>query len=490
MYHPPSKRKQLLQRVFVYGIMSVGTLGLVAVLVSVMLGYQFNRSDGRIEQGGLVQFDSRPTGANVTIDGTSFGSQTPSKTTMTSGQHFITMERSGYKKWQKSVVVMPGSVLWLNYAHLIPNDLTPTNVATLAGISSSVPSPDDKWMAIKEDPATPSIRLADVSGDTAKTSFIDIPADKYTHPSVGKTQSFSLEKWDPESRYVLTKHIYDDTKAEWIVVDTQNAAQTKNITTLLSIDASKIVFSNANSQVFYAQIGSDIRKIDVGAATLSRPLLTNVADFSLYDRSLITYATLLDPATKTRSVGYYQDGADKPQTVRTYTDDGSAPLHFVVSKYFGDTYMAISYSGVTSIIKGDLPTEKSTNATPLKVTATMTIPDASVQYLSILTNGRFVVAQSGPTYMVYDIELQKTTSTTLKGTSDFTREIGWLDNYNLWGDRDGMLRLYEFDGANQHDIMPVVSGQGATLSPNAKYLYGITKSADGQIHLSRVKLIL
>lgn len=490
MYHPPSKRKQLMQRIIVYGFMSAATLGLVAVLVSVMLGYQFNRSDGRIEQGGLVQFDSRPTGANVTIDGTSFGSQTPSKTTMTSGQHFITMERSGYKKWQKSVVVVPGSVLWLNYGHLIPNDLAPANVATLTGIASSIPSPDDKWMAIKEDASTPSIRMADVSGETVKTSLLEVPTDKYTHPSAGKAQNFSLEKWDPESRYVLVKHTYDDVKTEWIVVDTQNIAQTKNITTLLSVNASKVVFSNANSQVVYAQIGNDIRKIDLGAATLSRPLVTNVADFSLYDRSIITYATLIDPTTKVRSVGYYQDGANKPQTVRTYTDDGTAPLHFVVSKYFGDTYMAISYSGVTSIVKGDLPTEKSTNTSPLKVTATMTIPDASVQYLSILTSGRFVVAQSGPTFMVYDIELQKATSTTLKGVSEFTKEISWLDNYNLWGDRDGMLRMYEFDGANQHDIMSVVSGQGATLSPNAKYLYGITKSDDGQFHLSRVKLIL
>jgi hypothetical protein len=491
MYHPPSKRKQLMQRILVYGFMSAATLGLVAVLVSVMLGYQFNRSDGRIEQGGLVQFDSRPTGGNVTIDGTSFGSQTPSKTTMTSGQHFITIERSGYKKWQKSVAVVPGSVLWLNYAHLIPNDLKPVDVATLKGIGTSIASPDDKWMAISEDPASANIRLADVSGETVKTSSIDIPTDKYTHPSADKVQSFTIEKWDPESRYVLVKHLYDDAKTEWVIVDTQNASQTKNLTTLLSVDASKVMFSNGNSQVLYAQIGSDVRKIDLGAATISRPLVTNVADFSLYDRSLITYATLLDPATKTRSIGYYQDGADKPQVVRTYTDDGAAPLHFVVSKYFGDTYMAIAYGGIISVIKGDLPTEKTTSASALRVTATMTMPDgANVQYLSILTNGRFVVAQTGATYDVYDVELQKPTSTILKGTSEFTKEIGWLDSYTLWGDRDNMLRMYEFDGANQHDIMPVVSGQGVALSPNAKYLYGISKSADGQFHLSRVKLIL
>jgi hypothetical protein len=53
-----------------------------------------------------------------------------------------------------------------------------------------------------------------------------------------------------------------------------------------------------------------------------------------------------------------------------------------------------------------------------------------------------------------------------------------------------MLRLYEFDGANQRDIMAVTGGQMVTLSRNGTYLYSIGKSTDGQYHLQRVRLIL
>jgi hypothetical protein len=60
----------------------------------------------------------------------------------------------------------------------------------------------------------------------------------------------------------------------------------------------------------------------------------------------------------------------------------------------------------------------------------------------------------------------------------------------MWSDRDGTVRLYEFDGANQQDIMQVQPGFEAALSPNSKYLYGITKASDGSYHLTRVKLIL
>ncbi|HMH70111.1 MAG TPA: PEGA domain-containing protein [Candidatus Saccharimonadales bacterium] len=489
MYHQPSKRRQLIQRIVVYAIMSLAVIALVTALVFVMLGYQFNRGDGKIEQGGLVQFDSRPSGADVTIDGANFGSNTASKTTMTAGQHFITMNRTGYKGWQKSVDVVPGTVLWLNYARLIPKDLKVANVASFAAISSTVSSPDDKWMAIKEDPATPAIRLANVTEDTPKITTLELPAASYTHPAPDKTQRFSLEKWDPDSRYILVKHSYDDTKVEWIIADTQDVAQTKNVTRLLDIDASKIVFDEGNSAIVYAQIGNDVRKVDLGAATLSRPLVTNVAEFSLYDRSTIVYSTVIDPKTNTRSVGYYQDGTELPRTIRSYADDGKPTLHLAIGKYFSDPYVAIAYGENVEILKGALPATEKQAATSLHHQASLTMPGGT-QYVSVKTNGRFVIVQNGALYKTYDVELQKTTETTLKGTADVTKELVWLDNYMLWSDRDNMLRLYEFDGTNQHDVMPVASGFSANLSPNSKYLYGIMKENDTAYHLQRVRLLL
>lgn len=490
MYRQPSKRRLLVQRTAVYGLMTVATVGLVVVLVFVMLGYQFNRSDGKIEQGGLVQFESRPSGADVTIDGANLGTRTASKATLTSGQHFVKMERSGYNAWQKSIDVVAGSVLWLNYTRFVPNTLTPANVADFSTVSSTAASADNTWMAVKEDPATPVIRLANLSQDEIKLTNLTLPAASFTAPGEGKTQTFGIEKWDPTSRYVLVKHTYDDAKIEWLIVDRQDVAKTKNITTLLGIDASKLVFSSSNSAVMYAKVDNAVRKIDLDNATLSGPLLTNIADFSLYDRSTVTYVSLLDPTTKKRSVGYLEDGAGKPRTLRSYSDDGTTPLHFEVDKYFDDTYAAISYGENIEILKGDLPRSDNDAPSVMKPAATLTVP-GGVQYLATKSSGRFVVAQNGPTYTVYDMELQKMTTTTVKGTADVTKEFDWLDNYMPWSDRDGMLRFYEFDGANQHDIMPVTPGLSVTLSPNGKYVYGIVASKDGaKFHLERVRLQL
>jgi PEGA domain-containing protein len=484
MYHPPSKRKQILQRAVIYSLMSVTVVGLVVVLVFIMLGYQFNRSDGSIEQGGLVQFDSRPTGGKVSIDGVNFGTRTPSKTTLSAGQHFVTMQRDGYKNWQKSVDVLAGEVLWLNYTRFIPTELTPASVADFSIVSSTSVSPDSKWMAIKENPNDASILLVDIADDTVKRSALVLPAASYTASVQGKTHSFSLVKWDPDSRYILVKHIYDDTKIEWIVVDTQDINDTQNVTKLLSIDASKVVFSGDNPKVLYAQIGSDVRRVDVGSATLSRPLASNVAEFSVYEDSTIVFSSLLDPETKKRTVGYYDQGSDKTRIVRTYTDDGISPVHIALGEYFSETYFAVSYGDKIDILKGDF-----SNPSKAKQIATMSVVGGA-QYLTISTDGRFVVAQRGGTLVVNDLELNKSTTTEIKGVSEVTDQFKWLDTYTVWSDRDGMVRLYEFDGANQHNIMQVTPGFNVTLNPNAKYMYGIIKSDDGMFHLQRVKMIL
>lgn len=487
MYHRPSKRKILIQRIAVYSLMTLSIVGLVTVLVFVILGYQFNGNDGKIEQGGLVQFDSRPTGADVTIDGANFGTRTTSKTTMTAGQHFITMSRSGYGTWQKSVDVVAGSVLWLNYARLIPNNLPPTNVTNFTSVEGAIASPDNKLMAVKDTTSSPVVKLADVTHDDVKVTDFTLPSTSYTQPGDSKTQTFAIDSWDPGSRFLLVKHTYDNQKVEWIVADTQNVNATKNVTQLLGVDATKMIFSNNNSNILYAQIGTDVRKIDIAGATLSRPLVTNVADFSLYSDSMITFSTLLDPTTKVRSVGYYIDGANAPRIVRSYADNGVASLHFTVGRYFDDTIEAISYGDTIEVLKGDLPRDDTTKLSLHRVVA-LALPGGA-QYLSSKTNGRFIVAQNGPTITVYDLELSKTTTTLLKGTADVAKEVQWLDGYTMWSDRDGTLRLYEFDGSNQHDIMQVTPGFDVTLGQSGKYMYSITKSNDGVYHLTRVLLI-
>ena len=475
----------MIQRVIIYSTMSLAVVALVVALLFVVLGYQFNRADGQIEQGGLAQFDTIPTGADVTIDGVSLGSRTATKSTLNAGSHYFTMTKNGYKPWQKTVSLAPGAVLWLNYARLIPNELKKESVASFASVSSSVASPNEKLIATKEDPSVPAFHLVDISSADTKQKELVLPQGSYTAPAEGKTQQFVLDVWDPSSRYVLIRHLVNDS-TEWLVADTQDIAHTKNITALLSVPMAKVLFSNADSNILYVQTDTDVRKVDINAATISRPLVSGVAEFSLFDRSTILYVTQLD--TGVRSIGYYEDGSKKPHTIKTLSDDGKLSLHLALGKYFNEPYLAIAHGDTVDILHGNLPEDEKDAAKLIRET-TMTIPGGA-QYLDIRTNGRFVIAGSGTDFYVYDNELKQQNKTTLKGEGPVTSNVAWLDNYTLWSNRDGLLRLYEFDGANQSDIMPVANLSMVTLSSDDTYLYAFTAGETGNVQLTRVRLVL
>jgi hypothetical protein len=59
----------------------------------------------------------------------------------------------------------------------------------------------------------------------------------------------------------------------------------------------------------------------------------------------------------------------------------------------------------------------------------------------------------------------------------------------LWGDNNGTLRTYEFDGENQNDLLPVIAKFDATISPSGKYLYCINKNSSGDYQFVRIQLL-
>jgi PEGA domain len=64
---------------------------------------------------GLATVDvkSTPDGADITVDGKFVGS-TPSSVTISPGDHAILVEKSGFKSWQRTTSVNPGSEITIN----------------------------------------------------------------------------------------------------------------------------------------------------------------------------------------------------------------------------------------------------------------------------------------------------------------------------------------------------------------------------------------
>lgn len=67
---------------------------------------------GNVELSTVV-VKSAPDGADITVDGKYVGS-TPSTVRLTPGDHAISMEKGGYKTWQRTMTVSPGGIVTID----------------------------------------------------------------------------------------------------------------------------------------------------------------------------------------------------------------------------------------------------------------------------------------------------------------------------------------------------------------------------------------
>lgn len=459
----------------------------VATIILIILGYRYDSLNGRVEQGALIQYETQPAGATVTVDGRILSGNTPTKNSVLAGIHTVTMSKKGYETWTKTINIKAGTLTWLDYALLVPVVRPVSVVESYTNVFSSLGSASGQVMLIQPDQATPVFNLVDISGDKVSQTTLTLPDTLYSQASTpGVTHLFRLDQWDSGGRYVLLQHTYGD-KNEWIVLDTKDISSSKNITTLLDIPISSARLAGTNGSVIFVLSGSDIRKLDLSAATISRTLVNNVTSFSLYDTNEITYVGTDGTDSTKRVVGLYRDGDNDPLVLRTTTSGKDVGLHIATSRYFNNDYVAISEGQKVDVLYGSYPSS-STDTNSLKPYASFEL-SLDVETLKFSPNGYYILAQHGPLFAGFDIEHKSVASSTVIAAKTIVRPLQWLNNANLWSDADGQLTMREFDGANRFTINNVDFGQDVTLTKDGRYLYSIGKSETGY-QLQRVRMTL
>lgn len=483
MHRRNSKKWVPIRLALTYTGMTFLVFSVVTGVVLFMLGFRFDLGNGQIEQGSLVQFGSTPSGAAVAIDGVALNARTPTKTTIKSGSHEFSIWRDGYDTWQKTVDVKPGTLTWLNYALLIPKKLDVVPVINLESLSSSLASPKGRNILIQTNAGIPKFSLVDITSDAIKSTDLTISSTIYT---ASASNVFTPTKWDDGGRYVLIKHDFDQ-KTEWLVMDTQDVASSKNITRLFDFTITDIKFSGTSGNEYYVLGNNDVRKLDLAAGTISRPLISGVTEFNVYESNIITYVANNNLKPGERVVGLYREGDDTPHPLKVFVDKPAAKLHVATAKYFNENYIAISEGSNVTVYSGSYPSTASDDVTGLKVFAEFTV-SRDVDILQFSPTGQYVFVQNGSHFASFDMEYQVYAASKIDGDGS-ARQLEWLDDNYVWSDLNGKLTIREFDGANVHTINNVLVGQAVTLTHNGRWLYSLAKT-DAGFSLQRVRMIL
>ena len=122
MFKKPTKKQFLIRRIVLSSIATLAVIIIATAAILFMLGYRLDGSNGRLEQGALLQFDSQPNGADVHIDNSNIGSQTATKQTVVAGTHSVRMSRAGYQDWNRTLDLAAGTLTWLDYTRFVPNE--------------------------------------------------------------------------------------------------------------------------------------------------------------------------------------------------------------------------------------------------------------------------------------------------------------------------------------------------------------------------------
>lgn len=477
--HPrTNKRKVIALRFFIYGVMTLATMVISAVSILLVMGYQFDLNKRTLEQGGLLQLRSFPNGATIGLDGGTLSFKTPGRRSVEAGTHTVTMSLAGYRPWAKTVDIHPGELHWLNYTRFVPESITTTGVREFASLASILPSPDRDSILLLPSAAKPEFTLTDISNEVQpEFETLRLPAAAYTSAKPGQTHRFSLHEWDFGSRYVIVKHTVGST-TEFIRLDTRDVTRSINISKTLGITIRTLHFSGTNGNLYYAvDSGGALRRVDVGAKTISSPLAQNVLAVSMYGERTIAYTA---KAAGQYVAGLYHD----ERAVELAKYDAKQPLSVAVTEYFNRIYVAVARGKEVAIFVN--PHTVDNEGRKASRTLEMKHP---VAWVDLSNNGRFLVAGNGSQFTTYDIEKKESFSATLPKARTKNVPFAWLDDFYFVSTGGSDLRVAEFDGTNQQFITDVAPGFQATLSANGEALYSVARLENGRYVLQRSQMV-
>lgn len=491
MYQRQSRKKDTIRRVAVYTVMASAVIVLLIALTLTVLGYRFNFQTQQVEQTGLIQYNSLPTGAVINVDGKLFG-KTQTKGMVLPGQHQFSMSLDGYETWQKTLDIEAGTVTWLSYARLVPINKKVITSHSIPRLSGAIASRDNRYMAgvAVSESGQPLFVLIDIrnSKEPKVTEYpLDMTSLTGVEPDLTADHTLSAVEWSRSSRHVLLKYSYKtedgSSRTDWLRVDRDAPSSIVNISKIINLPLVDMRLADDRS-AYALQENGDVRRISVDAGTISRPLLSNVKQFDIYDNNTVAYIGENDQG---RMAAVWKQGWKNSEQIMSIPSSDSQSLSVRVSSHFNKDTVVVGHGSTVFIYRGTLSESEELRPALLGSMKRFTL-NRPLNNLQISDNGRFILAEDDSGFISYDLE-RLSVSQEIKKYDNVP--LRWLGTHHIWQiDESSKLVMQEFDGLNTYRLMPVSHGYDVLISHDNKYLYGFHLSEDGMVELRRLSMTL
>lgn len=519
MDYEEKKKKQLIRVLIAEAGMVVSVIAIVVVATLAAMGF-FISSDGGLEQSGLMQIHSLPTGATVELDGSILFSRTNLSKTMSAGEHFLKLSREGYDTWEKTVKMYSGVLIRLHYPRLFLQNRVAEEVMALskstkdseAALEFYQPSQSRNYIIYAEKKSS-TWKLLEVKGDEVKTTLLDLSGvfpgmveekSEIKEAKVGSGAQSTTPKyhfegeirsltWSNDENRVLVE-VYYDGKTEWVLVNLRDVTNSLNLTRTFGMSFDRIEMIDNSANQLFALEKRQLRRINVSEKTMSRVLLGNIQDFDSNGTNVIYLTTELssrETGEKYRAVGVYRNDEKDGTTLTTLNPDEKVQV--ALARYFDEDYMCYVVGNKPTILYGSLPSydEKGADLSSLKVLAEENVFSEVPESLEVSAGNEYIVARTGMKYMVIDLGMGD-----LYEYEAPTSELNWLDNSMMFAVREGEILVWDFDGTNRRNLAESLSkdskqlsvmAQPVMIASNNRWLYYLSEDENG-IQLVREKV--
>ncbi|MBR3135179.1 PEGA domain-containing protein [Candidatus Saccharibacteria bacterium] len=445
------KRKQMMRVALTESIMVVAVVVIVALLMFMVMGYSLKTGDEwSVEQSGLVQLVSEPSGASIQIDGEDIFPRTETSRMLSAGEHTVRLYRDGYTDWQKQINVRSGIFLRLKYPRLFKENRGAETAKTLEDIAWVKFSDNRRFMLYAKN-------------DSKIWYFVDLNSNDLKEVEINTANLFdgtlNTLEWLSNNERVLVEVTKESTR-EWQIIDLKTPEKSVNLTEMFGMNFSDVEPLNEAGDRLWVVENGNLRQIYVSNKEASGVLASNVLSFA-NDKDEVVYVK--KTADEKRIIETYRDGDNKPVKVMDVTDN-SMVVKVAVEEYLGDTYLSLLLSQKFVGYKADdFPVvgqdfamekylEQDLKSVPINFEASK--------------NGQMVIMSNGKNMGVMDAETEQIYEYELPSDKYF-----WLDDYLIGTIVDGELIVYDFDGTNRRELVKASSGYPALINGNGRYLY-------------------
>lgn len=488
---PPRKvqtRRRIISLIFSFILVVAGATFLTAITS----GYVIDNKNNSLTRNGILQINSRPSGAEVYVDDKRFPTNTKAKLVISPRDYDIRIQKTGYKSWNKVVPVQPDNITWLEYPRLFPEKIsTEEKLVFEDGLSQFISSYDSQFFAALVDTHKPKIKIVNIQDkNNLKTKEIDLSPDLVKMSPDETKNVFEIEKWSNSDKYILLKYTNLDQPnmaPEHILVNVSKPAESVNLVHKFAFNVDQIEFINEDE--FYALIDGSVRNLNLASSTISAPLAQNVEEFSLFN----DYVLFVSKPSEQNlvQVGYTKKDFKKPVVISSVDQVNQTKVFLNIGRYYDKNYILIANGQKGHLYQtGDLG-DSDGPILSIKEIATLETTSPIIA-ANISSNGQLATIQSKDELVNYNLEINQKKIAKLMPTSlpNSPLKMGYLDTYLMFREANGFLRVYEFDGENQHDLFKYNPEFDISFDRSGDYIYYITINKAGKLALDRAKIKL